>query len=397
MFCAPGVLALSCSDDAVEEPLTRAQLLDPSACKDCHPTHFKQWSGSMHAYAADDPVFLAMNKRGQRETKGKLGDLCVKCHAPMAVREGLTTDGLNLEEIPQHLKGVTCVFCHSATDVTADHNGAVQTNINGVMRAGLSKPLATAAHEHKYSLLHDGGHLDSSKLCGSCHDVKLENDVHLERTFAEWKGTLFSQPTLGQQASCNACHMHKTFGRAADVPGAEIRRLHSHDFPGVDIAITDFPNRELQRKHVQDDLDTTVVAQLCVEITETAETRVEVFLQNVAAGHSFPSGAALDRRAWVELKANKGGKALLHSGVVKDDEPVADSSDGVWLLRDQGFDSKNNEAHMFGMSTRSSPTSCPGRSLASNQTLKPPRRGAFGPTCCPTSRTRSACGCASGR
>ena len=40
----------------------------------------------MHAYAAEDPVFLAMNARGQRETKGALGDFCVKCHAPMAVQ-----------------------------------------------------------------------------------------------------------------------------------------------------------------------------------------------------------------------------------------------------------------------------------------------------------------------
>ena len=50
----------------------------------------------MHAYAAEDPVFLAMNQRLQRETGGALGDFCVRCHAPMAVREGATRDGLDL-------------------------------------------------------------------------------------------------------------------------------------------------------------------------------------------------------------------------------------------------------------------------------------------------------------
>ena len=54
----------------------------------------------MHAYAADDPVFVAMNQRGQRETAGALGDFCVKCHAPVAVHDGLTTDGLNLATLP---------------------------------------------------------------------------------------------------------------------------------------------------------------------------------------------------------------------------------------------------------------------------------------------------------
>jgi len=31
------------------------KLKDPEACKDCHPKHYESWSGSMHAYASDDP------------------------------------------------------------------------------------------------------------------------------------------------------------------------------------------------------------------------------------------------------------------------------------------------------------------------------------------------------
>ena len=58
-----------------------------------------------------------MNQRGQRETEGALGDFCVSCHAPMAVREGLTTDGSNLDELPDYAKGVTCFFCHTAEAV----------------------------------------------------------------------------------------------------------------------------------------------------------------------------------------------------------------------------------------------------------------------------------------
>src|SRR5258708_7450078 len=65
----------------------REDLLNPEKCKDCHPKYYQEWSGSMHAYAMKDPVFIAMNKRGQEETKGALGAFCVNCHAPMAVRE----------------------------------------------------------------------------------------------------------------------------------------------------------------------------------------------------------------------------------------------------------------------------------------------------------------------
>src|SRR5512139_748991 len=72
------------------EKLPVEELQDPATCMECHPQHYQQWSGSMHAYAAEDPVFVAMNARGQRETQGKLGTFCLACHAPMAVALGLT-------------------------------------------------------------------------------------------------------------------------------------------------------------------------------------------------------------------------------------------------------------------------------------------------------------------
>src|SRR5688572_24413304 len=120
IFLAPLLLTWGCSQP--QPGLTREQLMDPNQCKGCHPTHHAEWSSSMHAYAADDPVFVAMNKRGQRETGNELGSFCVNCHAPLAVATGATTDGLNLDSIPSHLKGVTCFFCHSAETVDGTHN-----------------------------------------------------------------------------------------------------------------------------------------------------------------------------------------------------------------------------------------------------------------------------------
>src|SRR5688500_14468726 len=118
-----GVLGCG-SDEKLPEAvsLTRDELLNPETCKECHSAHYTEWAGSMHAYAAEDPVFIAMNARGQQETDGKLGTFCVNCHAPMAVREGATQDGLNLETLPKHLKGVTCYFCHNIQSVDDDHN-----------------------------------------------------------------------------------------------------------------------------------------------------------------------------------------------------------------------------------------------------------------------------------
>jgi len=91
------VLAASagCADhDAppvASQHFTREQLLDAETCRACHSDHYREWAGSMHAYASQDPVFLAMNRRGQAETHGELGTFCVGCHAPLALREGATT------------------------------------------------------------------------------------------------------------------------------------------------------------------------------------------------------------------------------------------------------------------------------------------------------------------
>src|SRR6188768_1778204 len=63
-------VGLACAGDEPEpEPvyLSREQLMDPATCAGCHQKQYEQWASSMHAYASDDPLFLAMNARGQRE------------------------------------------------------------------------------------------------------------------------------------------------------------------------------------------------------------------------------------------------------------------------------------------------------------------------------------------
>src|SRR5262245_2570979 len=79
-------LACGCgNDDAAPPPaatLGKSALMNPETCAECHPKHYDEWSRSMHAYASDDPLFVAMNARGQREAN--IGPFCVKCHAPMA-------------------------------------------------------------------------------------------------------------------------------------------------------------------------------------------------------------------------------------------------------------------------------------------------------------------------
>ncbi|MBK6697374.1 MAG: hypothetical protein IPG50_35065 [Myxococcales bacterium] len=353
-----GASLASCSSDPPRPTLTGEALLDPNTCASCHPDHFREWSGSMHAYAAEDPVFLAMNRRMQRESNGALGDFCVKCHAPMAVRLGKTRDGLNLADLPQKLRGVTCYFCHSVAAVTGSHDAALTLD-DAQFGGAIADPIKGTPHGARASAFHDRERAESSSLCGACHDVITPHGAHIERTFLEWTQSLYAKPSPKTQLTCGKCHMESRLGKAAAVADAPTRRLHDHSMPAVDVALTPFPEADDQRRRVQQFLDGSLIAKLCVRRSEEGFV-ADVSLDNAFAGHAFPSGAAQDRRVWVELVATRGDAVVYSSGVVRDGEAAAKLADpNLWLLRDKIFDAAGREVHMFWEAARVEPQQLP--------------------------------------
>ena len=335
------------SPAGVQPTLTRTQLLDPETCGGCHPVHFDAWSRSMHALASDDPVFLAMNQRGQRETNGALGTFCVNCHAPMAVHEGVTTDGLNLATVPTTLKGVTCYFCHTVDAVQGTHNNPLHLASDDVMRGAYKDPMVNKGHASTYSALHDRDALASSQLCGTCHDIQTNHGADIERTLQEWQASAFAEPSVG--STCGTCHMNQSTTPVpiANVPGTPARRLHAHDFPGVDVDNDPNLTSPLAVAN-QTFLDTTVQAALCVLAVDANHYALRVIMDNVAAGHRWPSGSAQDRRAWAEVVAYQNGTPIYQSGVVADGNSVTALVDpDLWLLRDCMFGTDGNQVNMF--------------------------------------------------
>lgn len=370
-----GLLA-ACSSDAgrpaqddagmasLSGALTPEQLRDPETCKGCHPIHYREWSGSMHAYAAKDPVFHAMNARGQRETGGQLGDFCVKCHAPMAVADGLTTDGLNLDELADKERGVSCYFCHNAVDIQGDHNGNLRIANDDIMRGPIRDPFAHSAHRAEYSELFEPTDPKSSAMCGGCHDIVTPAGVHLERTFKEYRTGLFGKSTTGEPPafeSCVSCHMPGQKGFAAVAPaGVGERLVHEHLWPGVDIPLIDFPHREAMRSAVNDcQLGVPSVAFFTLEVTPPD---LFTFQFETSAGHNQPSGSAQDRRMWLEFLAYDANGALLEevsSGNIADGEleewPEGhDKHDpNLLMFRDRIYDEDGKPVHMFWEAAKS--------------------------------------------
>jgi hypothetical protein len=337
-----------------EYSLTKEELMDPEACTTCHADHYAQWAGSMHAYASTDPVFLAMNARGQKATAGALGSFCVTCHAPMALKLGLTTDGSNLADVPSYAKGVTCYFCHSVESVAGDHNAPLTLADDGVLRGGIANPIDSPAHRTGRSPMVDSHAPESAQMCGACHDVQTPAGVHLERTYAEWQTTIFGQDNPRTHLSCGQCHMFATDGVVTSGDGAvgldvPLRPLgvHEHTFAGIDTALTAWPAKPEQLAAIARDLGPAIGAKLCVSPADG--DRIEITLDDRGPGHNFPSGASQDRRAWVEIVASDAaGKVVFSSGVVAADQDPEDLADPlIWTMNDKTYDAAGKPAHFF--------------------------------------------------
>ena len=294
----------------------------------------------MHAYAGDDPVFRAMNARFVRE--GGSSDACVRCHSPVARLLGSTMDGTNLGQVSQAERGVTCFFCHTTSAVSGDHDAQMTFGADDVLRGPIASAVSGSGHASAYAPHFDLDRTESAGFCGGCHDVQNGHGVDIERTFAEWRGSLYAKGDANVRLTCAGCHMPGRVDRAAAVDGAPPRRIHDHTMAAVDVALTPFAESDAQRLAVQTSLDASLVAKLCVDPPQ-GQPNVTVTLDNAFVGHGFPSGAAHDRRVWVELLAYAGGAEVFRSGVVADGESVTALADpNLWLLREQLFDDAKN-------------------------------------------------------
>jgi hypothetical protein len=137
------------------------------------------------------------------------------------------------------------------------------------------------------------------------------------------------------------------------------RIVHHHQFAAVDLALTPFPdtadaelNRAIndeQRAIAQNLLDQTLRVDVCVQRVAASASVITVTLDNVGAGHRFPSGATHDRRVWVEVQAfgDDADEAFYDSGSVATGEAVErlDSAD-LWRLHDDPRGPDGEPAHM---------------------------------------------------
>ncbi|HUN64459.1 MAG TPA: T9SS type A sorting domain-containing protein [Bacteroidota bacterium] len=324
------------------QPTQIAPIDNALTCRGCHyyvdstksVMIHKDWSGSMMAQAARDPIFYASLTVLAKIRPGD-GEFCIRCHSPAGWLEGRSEVYTGQVLFGTDLDGVQCDYCHRAVDplnpdtsIPPMQQGPVPGYGNGMHAVQFSDSIKRGPYRDAVVIQHKvlfDTFQETSNLCGVCHDVSNPNHITpaersflppyayapIERTYSEWLMSSYAQ--LGDGGTCQSCHMRDTTGYAckyfADVKlRPDIAR---HDLTGGNTfapdIIPDFyaglDTDALQRGKMR----ATAALQRASTLGVTAYHSGDSVLARVRitnlTGHKLPTGYPEGRRMWINLIA----------------------------------------------------------------------------------------------
>ncbi|HEY6009588.1 MAG TPA: multiheme c-type cytochrome, partial [Geobacteraceae bacterium] len=286
----------------------------PDECALCHVRQYKEWSGSVHSLAFQDPVYQGELNKGAKAVGHEITRQCEGCHSPAGMVTG-EIKGPGLKGLsPMAAAGVSCDICHSMSGVThwqtpshEPENGSfiLTPGVDSkagpkLIKRGPFKPKEGCGggfHDCAESSLHL-----QADMCASCHQV-YHYDAHfpLEATYLEWKHGPYAQKAI----LCQDCHMvdTATFKKAARDFRKPVRGEYSHYFSGANYllhylaagAAKKAGDKEgaaaLMKQYEMAVERLKNAAELEVEpvYREGGLAEVRVRVKNVGAGHNLPT------------------------------------------------------------------------------------------------------------
>ncbi len=346
------------------------QFAEPETCGACHPRQYAEWNGSSHSYAAFSPTFNTFEMIAERANAGRFANnglqknFCVKCHSPIGEILGEFADYVSdasvspmrarLTEVTR--RGVSCEVCHRTMDMNHARipqegklgDGIANTSLvydttTGMRRGPIDNPIANGFHPSG-----SAEHFKNATLCGGCHDVRIgyatdavtgEPFRRLENLFSEFAAGPYANlshprreamearhPLMkGKVGKCQDCHMSLyPVGEVGEYPinppadywtGSEPRRVSTHYFTGVDIALVDFPNQDdptpdeyglprglnQRRKLLLGRALEMSLSQTPSAVVAGATFPLRITLTNVGCGHRVVAGFSQERQLWLEV------------------------------------------------------------------------------------------------
>ena len=248
--------------------------MESKMCGECHKDIYEQWNSSVHHFASFNNQFYRKSIEYMQSIGGtKPTKWCAGCHDHAVFFNGRFDKPIKDQiDTPEAQAGLGCVSCHSITRVDGSMgNGGFTIEYPSLHELAASKnPYMKMLDKfltyldpepHRRTFMKPFMRLDSPEYCASCHKVHLDVPVNNYRwlrgfnDYDNWQASGVSGQGArsfyypAQTSNCVDCHMPLVPSRD---PGHHDGKVHSHRFPGANMAVA-YANRDAAQMKVTED------------------------------------------------------------------------------------------------------------------------------------------------
>jgi Flp pilus assembly protein TadD len=237
-------------------------------CGECHKDIFKQWSSSVHHFASFNNQFYRKSVEYMQDVIGpQPSKWCAGCHDHAVFFNGRFERPIKEQiDTKEARAGLACTSCHAINHVDSSMgNGDFTIGYPPLHELAASRNPMLRRVNHFLTYLNPEPHRatfmkafmrqDSAEFCASCHKVHLDVPVNNYRWFRgfndydAWQASgvsgqgarAFYYPK--ESKNCTGCHMPLVDSQD---PGNKQGKVHSHRFPGANMAVP-FANRDQEQ------------------------------------------------------------------------------------------------------------------------------------------------------
>lgn len=259
-------------------------------CAECHEKMYDEWKTSLHARAADSPLYVAAREDAGNETCGD------RCHRPLA---NVLGDGDTIAR-----EGITCDVCHTLREPKpSPKGGEFRLAIDDMVKYGPRCDL----EDHYFHRMGCSTEHATAEICGGCHWWERDG-IPVFTEYKDWR----DGPDAKKGVVCQDCHMPGE--RASLAEGSPIRTgVPHHGLLGI--------AGDLRKR--------AVALEATVKAGDAGAIVIDVAVTNTTAGHTVPSGLP-ERRLVIRATSNV--------DPASDSTPIASASTAIgrFLVDDAG-------------------------------------------------------------
>jgi tetratricopeptide (TPR) repeat protein len=361
------------------------RLMNDEYCMKCHQEIYNDHLHSSHKFSSfNNPAYLFSVKETRemgmkRDGHVKASRWCAGCHDPVPFFSGQFDDpNFDFEKHPTGHAGITCVVCHSITEVHGPQGNAAFTieeqqqypftySDNPFLQWINNQMVKAKPEFHKRTMLRPLH--KSAEFCSTCHKVALPVELNHYKDFLRGQNHYDSFILSGmgngsrsfyfpEQAkdNCASCHMplvpSTDFG-AKDRDGSGVAKVHDHRFPAANTGLFELLKNDPKYAHMKDGFDKTIKAhtdfltdkKLRIDLFGVKTFRadgtvdddsltvlrpqlpalnpgetylIETVIRTLNIGHHFSQGTVDSNEIWVDFTAKADGKVIGRNGATRD-------------------------------------------------------------------------------